>query len=639
MTALNISKTRVARQFLAILSATCLLASSLPVHADNPQRLTREESFVGIHFDFHAGEADQNIGSNTTPEMVQRILDMVHPDFIQVDSKGHPGWSSYPTKVGNPSPGVVADSLKVWREITARNGVALYTHYSGVWDETAVARHPEWAVVDGAGNKSTQKTSVFSEYKDKLLVPQLLEFALDYGIDGVWVDGECWATQIDYGDAAKEAFKAATGCAEVPTDPSQDDWQEWCNFHREAFREYLRSYVDEVKAKAPNYQIASNWAFTDHMAEPATANVDFISGDYSPNNSVNSARYSSRLMANQDKPWDLMAWSFASQNGWVPKTGIQLSREAACVLAQGGAFQAYYTQERDGSLNVSKLDTMATAAKFCRARQELCQHSACFPQVALFCPTATHYFNISSQGEGLFPMITCQRPILCRLLEMNYAVDILTDSALSRRIDEFPVVIFYRGDRWSDDLKAKVKEYVSNGGSVVAIGNESVDELKNAVGDFEKVDSLSRDDVWFLDFCRFGEGTMVMFPTPVGSPQEFIDANGSTFGEFLQTAMKRAFPKPIVEFDERQPLDVSVRRSQTGLLTIHFVNVSGPHETEPVVENIDPVVNVKTTINLPERPTSLRLEPSGVDLDFEWQNSAAVVTLPSIQIHEILVVK
>ena len=631
--------TRYPLYFASLFVAATFLAISIQLSlADEPKRLARSDSFVGIHFDFHASDNDKDIGANTTPEMVQTILDMVHPDFIQVDSKGHPGWSSYPTKVGSPSPGVVADSLKVWREVTARNGVALYTHYSGVWDNTAVAKHPEWAVVDKNGNRSTQNTSVFQGYREQLLVPQLLEFALDYKIDGIWVDGECWATQIDYGDAAKNAFKAATNRSDIPTDPNQDGWQEWCNFHREAFREYLRSYIKEVKTRAPNYQIASNWAFTDHMPEPVSADVDFISGDYSPNNSVNAARYSARLMANQGKPWDLMAWSFVMQPEWRAKTGVQLCREAACVLALGGAFQAYYTQNRDGSVQVSKLESMVEAAKFCRERQELCQHSSSVPQIALFCPAATHYRNVSSQGETLFPMITWQRPILYRLLEMNYSVDVLTDEALTSRISEFPVVVFYRGDLWSDELKSKVREFLLNGGSVVAIGNESVDELKDAVGDFEIVDSRSKDDVWFLDVGKCGKGAMIMFPTPVGSPQEFVDANGSTFVEFLEMGLKRAFPRPLVELAERKPLDVSIRRSQAGLLTIHLVNVSGPHETAPVIEKIEPVDNVKITLNLNKRPASLRLEPSGITLDFEWKENAATTTIPSIPIHEIIVV-
>ncbi|HQM69388.1 MAG TPA: hypothetical protein PK521_08780 [Bacteroidales bacterium] len=124
--------------------------------------------------------------------MVQTIIDRVQPDYIQTDCKGHTGYTSYPTKVGNPAPGFVGDPLRIWREVTARNGVALYMHYSGVWDTRAIELHPEWAALHADGTRDKEKTSVFGTYVDQLLVPQLKELAGDYDVDGVWVDGECW---------------------------------------------------------------------------------------------------------------------------------------------------------------------------------------------------------------------------------------------------------------------------------------------------------------------------------------------------------------------------------------------------------------------------------------------------------------
>ncbi len=243
----------IRRQFmirLALLAGT-LVSLSRSDAADDPPRLKRAESFLGLHLDFHAQASDQNIGQNTTPEMVNTILDMVQPDYIQVDCKGHAGYSSYPTKVGNQAGSFVGDPLKVWREVTANRGVALYMHYSGVWDGKAVQDHPEWAVVHQDGSHDEQKTSVFGPYVDQLLIPQLLELALDYRVDGMWVDGECWATIVNYCDQAKREFTEKTGIEQIPTGPQDEHWFEWTEFHREAFRNYLRHYLTEVKQRAP----------------------------------------------------------------------------------------------------------------------------------------------------------------------------------------------------------------------------------------------------------------------------------------------------------------------------------------------------------------------------------------------------
>ena len=78
-----------------------------------PQRPRRADSFLGIHFDFHAGPDCKEVGKNTTPAMVENIINLVHPDYLQIDCKGHPGFSSYPTKVGHQAPGIIGDPLRV----------------------------------------------------------------------------------------------------------------------------------------------------------------------------------------------------------------------------------------------------------------------------------------------------------------------------------------------------------------------------------------------------------------------------------------------------------------------------------------------------------------------------------------------
>ena len=41
----------------------------------------------------------------------RRICQLLKPDFIQIDCKGHPGWASYPTKIGNAMPEFEKDTL------------------------------------------------------------------------------------------------------------------------------------------------------------------------------------------------------------------------------------------------------------------------------------------------------------------------------------------------------------------------------------------------------------------------------------------------------------------------------------------------------------------------------------------------
>ena len=334
------------KRFLAktVLSLLVCLSSIQPVNAQNPDRIRREDSYLGIHFDFHAGDDCTEIGKTVTPEMIERVIDQVHPDYIQCDCKGHRGLSSYPTKAGNPAPGFVQDQLRIWRDVTARRGVALYMHYSGVWDSEAVQKHPEWARINEKGEPDDRLTSVYGPYVDKLLIPQIKELIDEYGVDGIWIDGECWAVDRDYGENVIKQFRKKTGINTVPRNPEDPYYLEFTEFNRDGFRAYFDHYVTEIHKYAPDFQIAGNWAYSSLMPEPAVTDVDFISGDFSARNSVNAGRFEGRSMVHQGKPWDLMAWSFTWDPGiYSTKSVSQLKREAATVISLGGRFSGIFS--------------------------------------------------------------------------------------------------------------------------------------------------------------------------------------------------------------------------------------------------------------------------------------------------------
>src|ERR1700686_2788548 len=110
------------RKFLAGTSA--LLFSRAIAEAS--RRLLRKDCFFGLHLDLHPRLDDAGLGRDVAQEMVAHLLESVRPDFIQYDSKGHPGYLGFASKTGMSSPGIVRDSLAIWRRVTAAHGVALY---------------------------------------------------------------------------------------------------------------------------------------------------------------------------------------------------------------------------------------------------------------------------------------------------------------------------------------------------------------------------------------------------------------------------------------------------------------------------------------------------------------------------------
>ena len=599
--------------------------------AAGQERLRRDQSFLGIHFDFHAGPSDKNIGANTTPEMVGTILDMVHPDYIQVDCKGHPGYSSYPTEVGNPAPGLVTDPLAVWRKVTAERGVGLYMHYSGVWDARAVELHPDWAVKDPSGKPSDRITSVFGPYVDKLLIPQLKELAGKYKVDGMWVDGECWATTLDYGEKAVRLFKEETGF-DAPTSPEEPHWFEWKQFNREAFRRYLRHYISAVRSEYPDFQICSNWAYTHHMSEPVSAPVNFLSGDYSPTNSVNSARVAARYLAWQGVPWDLMAWSFAG-NGEArrQKTSVQLMREAAVTLSQGGGFQAYFTQNRDGSVKLDKLTSMADVAVFARARQKYCHHSASVPQVAVLLSTYDYqHRNLPGNPGALFPNFTGGAAgIMNCLLEAQYSVDLLGEASLLPDLSRFPLIVIPECETLSEVFRDDLLEYVKGGGSLLVVGKDMADFFSTASGIGLK------GSEWFS--AGLGSGKIGFIPTEIAGDYESGKGSDSIRAR-VNVLVNELFPEPLVEVLSSPFVDVSLRKLN-GTLQVHLVNTSGDHRNTPIIDSIDPVTDIEVALRLPDKPSRIVCQPEGKELRFKYKGGKAIFKVPSLEIYSIIEVE
>ncbi len=673
---------------MGVVAACGRTATSAP--SSDPPRLKRSESFLGIHFDFHAGSDCTEVGKNTTPEMVATILERVRPDYIQIDCKGHPGYSSYPTKVGNPAPGFVGDPLRVWREVTAKRGVALYLHYSGVWDSRAIELHPDWAARNADGSLNRNAVSVLGPYVDRLLIPQLRELAGDYRVDGVWVDGECWATVPDYGDAAEAAFRAATGRTKIPREPGEPGWFEWMEFHREGFRKYLRHYLAEVNRTHPDFEIASNWAFSDHMPEPVSAPVAFLSGDFSPQNSVNSARFSARCLANQGQPWDLMAWSFANVKSGPrqQKSALQLQREAALVLAQGGGFQAYFTQRRDGSVDLSKMDAMAEVARFCRERQEICHRAVIVPQVALLYSRASH----ARQSPQLFtpnsPTVRSLRGVLQGLVESQQAVQIVSEHHLRGRMSEWPVIVLPECDYLDAEFHDELVAWVKRGGRLLLIGPKTAglfqpevnvtsaavstdaspasaparDSVRLEIGDrraefttaFRAVKpgpgvrtvgvirlataaASTNRAVWpAATIASIGQGAVAAIWLNLG--ERCAEAKTPAARVVVNAVLRELFPRPMVEVKGSPDVDVSLAR-QRGKLLVHFVNTSGPHASEPFVDSLVPVGPLQVTLRSGTRPKRASLEPGGRAVEFNHANGETRFVVPEVAVHGVLVIE
>jgi hypothetical protein len=642
-------------------------------------RLRRSESFLGVHFDLHGGPDCTEVGRHVTRKMLREMLDLVQPDYVQCDCKGHPGLASYPTQIGTQCPGFVRDQLKIWREMTAERAVSLYMHYSGVIDIAAVKKHPSWASrdVDGKADKGGA-TSVFGPYVDKLMLPMLKELVDQYDVDGVWVDGECWGLTLDYSRHAQREWYKATGLRCIPQKPGDKNYERFRDFMRDGFRKYLAHYVAEMHRYKPGFEIASNWAYSGHMPEAVTIDVDFISGDFTPQNAFNSARLEARIMAGQGKPWDLMAWSFNSrwaERGRSTKTSVQLQQEAAAVLSAGGGFQAYFKQKRDGSIFPWTMKLMAETAAFCRERQAYCHRAESVPQVGLILSTDAYY----KQAEGLLcpwgGVYTPLEGILSNLLDGQNSIDVLMEHQLPGLIDQYPLLVYPEWRVLKPALKRMLLDYVKRGGCLLAIGPEATRHFKKELkvsfkgkaaerpGYIEsdgwmggaltlmqnvvpargarihawiyEQDEAAGDRIPAATIARLGKGTIAGVYMNMG--ERYVRARTAAARKFLNGLVRTLVPKPIVEVTGSSYVDVAVARKNDKLM-INLVNTFGPHANENVYtfDEIPPLGPLEVEIQLRTKPASIKLQPGNRRVRWEYESGAALARIPRVGIHDIL---
>ena len=471
-------------------------------------------------------------------------------------------------------------------------------------------------------------TSVFGPYVDSLLIPQLKELAGKYGVDGAWVDGECWATSADYSEKAVRLFREQTG-HDAPRSPQEPFWYEWKQFNREGFRSYLRHYISAVRSEYPDFQICSNWAFTHHMSEPVSAPVNFISGDYSPSNSVNSARVAARYISLQGMPWDLMAWSFVRE-GHIQKSSVQLIREAAVTLSQGGGFQAYYTQNGDGSVNLDKLESMAEVAVFARARQRFCHHSSAVPQVAVLASTFDYQHYDPSSPQDLYPNhVGRAEGMLECLLDCRYSVDLAGEAALSPDMSRFPLVVVPECDTLSTVFRDELLDYARKGGSLLIAG-------KGMSRFFSEASGVSlKGERWFTQ--NLGKGKVGFIPASIADDYE-QGKDAASIRSKVEKITGELFPDPLVKVSCKARVDVSVRKHD-GRLQVHLVNLSGDHRNTLLMDSIPPVKDIEILLRVRAKPSRILRQPEGKPLPFKYKDGMAIFRVPSLEIYDIIEVE
>jgi hypothetical protein len=661
------------------------------------------QAFFGLHFDLHATERDTELGSEATYAHLRAELEKVKPDFVQYDCKGHPGYAGYPTKVGVPSPGVQKDALKVWRKVTEDMGIPLSVHYSGLWDIVQARLHPDWLRHKADGTSygglgfTVHPMSADSPYAEKLLIPQLIEAIDEYGIDGVWVDGDCWAAAPDWSTPMRKLFVDEMArrlghfeVTDIPLRPGDQYWADYMAFNRQRFIAYVTRYAEALHAHKPGFAVCSNWAYTVRMPDDVTAPLDYLSGDTWWEMGLDNAQLEAKFMDGRGLPWDLMAWGFtaagpAPNDNWTLKPAAHLQLEGALTVANGGAFWIYDQPARNGHLTGWHMDTFGEVAAFLRQRQEACQGTKSVPHVALL--HSQSHFYATNHPEGTTSVFSVAVPAralaaaLQVLLENHYHVDVLNEGALLSRMGEYAVIVVAEQTHLPQALKDALIAWVRHGGKLMLTGAQTAREFDpqtlgvTALGEPEQAayhvpageGSVILRGEWlrakplthartlatllpgeemserFADLVaatlvKCGGGSIATIYGPVMSM--YRDYRYGRIREFFGRAM-RALTGPMpVELDAPPWVQMVVRQKPEQLI-VHLLNTSSANplsQANPLIEEVPLVGPIALRVQVERLPRALTLSPVEATMDWSWRAGVVTAKLDRLHIHTALVI-
>ena len=643
--------------------------------------MKRKNAFFGVHFDFHAMKG-QVVGEDFHPEIVAKMLDEVKPDFAQCDTKGHAGLSSYKTKAGTQADEIRNDVLSMWRTLTRERGIPLYAHHSGLYDITVAKNHPEWAIKDENGVISENYISPFSPYTDEILIPQLRELC-EAGFDGMWIDGDCWASYVDYSDYAIAAYEKETG--KKPPKREEEGFDDYYAFCQRGFEKYIEKYITEIKKDYPEVDMTSNWAYSAYMPGPVNAPIDFISGDYEPNNSVLSARYHGRCIAARNMTWDLMSWGQNSRPGnWRDidrntKELPQYCQEAAQIVSLGGGFQFFNIMYGyGGTVQEWAIPMWKKVAEFCRARKEFCFRSKAIPEATIIYPNE----RLHTEGNYLFPHWAYSgmkgvRGWIDALQESGISSSVIYEYQLADTdLSEYPLLILPSAYAMTDESIEALKKYVENGGRLIT-EPDSCKYISEITG--VEMPSFIEEKAWFFDCggelfplttkypeakvstakelsqCytanyyngapktasyvnEYGKGKVVTLSFPLGSL--YRDNISSRIRKYVRQTVKATGFVPTVEVAGSSYVEV-VLTEKNEKTNINLLNTAGAHNCMGVRSygEIPTLSDLTVTYRCEKKPKKVYEEPTHKRLKVKYKNGVATIKLEKLEIHTIITVE
>lgn len=650
-------------------------------------------NFRQVHLDFHTSEKIDGIGADFSKEQFQQALKEGHVNSITVFSKCHHGWAYHPSDANQMHPNLKFDLLGSQIEAAHEIGVKTPVYLSAGLDEKIARTRPEWLMrtKDGASYwcgfniPNYHPLCLNTPYLDYLLA-QIKEVCERYDADGIFLDivgvKKCYCAKCrkELEDQGKDPFddKNAIELGE----------KVYANYTRR-----VRETIDSVKPGLPVFHNGGHirhgrrdLAFMDTHLELESLPTGGWGYDHFPL----SARYVQGL------GMEFLGMTGKFHSTWGEFGGFKhknaLRYEAALSAANGAKISVGDQMHPRGFMDMATYKTIGAAYKEIEEKEPWLDNVTSVAQVALLSPEAI----ANEAGIEIEKCSLTSSGAARMLLEGKYMFDVID---AENDYSKYDVIILGDNAKLCGRLKAKVDEFVKNGGKLLITGTSALDENNEFLYDvgakyigeseynptYLKVDGLNLNNLFDTSYVMYSKASRVEctgteiakledpyfnrthmhFCSHFHAPDSGVSrGSGVTEGkngiyiaweifdeyatkgslilkEIVLHALDRLLgdKKIFVSNLGAQAVVTLMRQKDENRYVNHLLYASPVKRGEKVevIEDILPIYDTDVTLTVDEKIKKVYLAPQGKEIEFKQEGNKVSYSVDKFECHQMVV--
>ena len=650
-----------------------------------------------VHLDFHNSEAIKNIGCDFDEKEFQKALIIGHINSITLFSKCHHGWAYHPSKENSIHPGLNFDLLGAQIKAAHLIGVKTPVYLSAGIDEKYAKAHRDCVVrrkdettvwAPDFMTAGYHKLCMNTPYLETLLA-QIKEVVENYDADGIFLD--IAGVQPCYCGYCQEQLKKEGKNPYDAADVLELAERVYANYTKR-----VRETVDSVKPGLPVFHNGGHIRHGRRDLVFVNTHLELESlptGGWGYDHFPVSAAYSRTLGIEYLGMTGKFHASWGEFGGFKHPNALRY--ETSLSLAFGAACSVGDQLHPSGKMDIATYELIGKAYSELEEKEEFAKDAKAIADIGVLSTEAVeNYYKSKNFSTGISTKIGKSNAGCARiLLEAKFLFNFID---LEEDFSKYKLIILPDTVIADDYIAGKLREYIKNGGKILASGLSGTDGEGNFVLDFgclfdgenEFCPSYIRPDFEIKDIANsayvvYSKGYKIKdvtgavlchyenpyfnrtaehfcshqhtpnnpsdsHPVAVSGKdgiyigynifEEYAAKGSITTKEIVCVLLDMLLPDKSVKTN--LPAQGIVQLSKQNMRYILHALYASPvkrGETVEVIEDIVPLYNIDFSVKLPQKPERVYKAPQNTDIGFCYKDGEVEFTVDSFLCHQMIV--